>query len=158
MDTEQDKKTPPHIHEQSDGERQYILHPEDNDLFVQTGRQVIAGCRLGISINVWLSEVTSMFDYLRAWIREKVVDRIMACYAVPRGATTYLFFIPRDDAFDFELADLLARLNVELITKYNVGQVEIHQMPESELDRFVVPGMSVEIYSARGRSRQPVAP
>jgi hypothetical protein len=157
MDTDQNKQTASHISEDVDGGRQYILHPENNDLFVRTGRQVIEGCRLSISVEVWLDEIKAMFDYLHTWVQEQGLGRIVACYAVPRGIGTRLFFVPRGDSFDFDLADLLARLSIQLMQKFNVGPVEIHQLPWDELDRFVVPEMAVEIYSDAGRAHQTVA-
>ena len=48
-----------------------------------------------------------------------------------------MFFSPKSTAFDFELADCLSVLNLELIQRFNVGTVEVHQIPWNEIDRFV---------------------
>lgn len=155
MNTREEQHAPSHIRETSDGERQYIIHPEDNDLFVRTGLQVIEGCRLSISVEVWLKEIKGMFSNIYSWIQEHL-DKIVSCYAVPRNVGTALFFVPQSNSFDFDLADLLAELSVSL-RKYNVGPVEIHQIPECELDRFIIPEMSVEIYSHAKQSHSTVA-
>lgn len=147
-----------HIREEADGERQYVLHPEDDDLFVRTGRQVIEGCRLGISIEVWLDELRAMFDSVHEWVKEQgLASRIVACVAVPRGVGTGLFFVPRGESFDFDLADQLAKLNINLMRQFNVGPVEIHQLPEDELDRFVVSEAAIEIYRDANRPHQTMA-
>ena len=50
MSDEQVKAGAIDIREDRDGERPVVLRPDDNDLFVQTGRQVIRACRLSIAI------------------------------------------------------------------------------------------------------------
>ena len=59
-----------HIHASRDVERQFVLHPADNDVFVRTGKQIIEGCRLSISIGVWLEELRGMFGFLAEWCGE----------------------------------------------------------------------------------------
>jgi hypothetical protein len=145
MTTREEQQAPSHIKETSDGERPYIIHPEDNDLFVRTGRQVIEGCRLSISVEVWMKELDEMFLFIHSWI-QKCSKQIIACYAVPRNVVTAIFFVPKSQTFDFDLADLLAELSIKL-QKFNVGPVEIHQIPEDELNRFIIPEMCAEIYS-----------
>lgn len=156
MATQKKKHAPSHIHEATDSGRQFIIHPEDNDLFVRTGYQVIEGCQLSISIEVWLQEIKNMFSCIHSWIQEHL-DQIVSCYAVPRNAGTALFFVPLSKSFDFDLADLLAELSVRLMQEYYVGPVEIHQIPENELDRFIIPEMSVEIYSNAKKSHPTMA-
>ena len=125
-----------HINEAKDGEASYVLHPDDNDLFFRTGKQIIESCQLGISIEVWIDELNSMVEHVRAWASGKN-DRVRTCYCTPKGTTVVLFFSPNSAAFDFDLADCLSVLNLELIQKFNVGMVEVHQIPWNEIDRFV---------------------
>jgi hypothetical protein len=40
-----------------DADRQVLVHPENDDIFVVTGRLAIEGCRLGIGLQVWLDEL-----------------------------------------------------------------------------------------------------
>jgi hypothetical protein len=158
MTAEQDKQTncERHIREGEDGDRQYVLHPDDNDLFVQTGRQVIDGCRLTISLDVWFLECDAMFNEVSEWAAKRS-ERILACYAVPRSMGMGLFFVPRSESFDFDLADQLAELNSNLVRTYNVGPVEILQIPANEKVRFIAPNTAREIYSGADRPRQAVA-
>ena len=158
MTGDQDKQTERerHILEDADGERQYVLHPENNDLFVRTGRQVIEGCRLGISLEVWFGECKAMFDEVLEWAKVRA-NQIRACYAVPRGVGIGLFFVPRSESFDFDLADHLAELNVKLVRSFNVGPVEIHQVPADEIDRFIIPKTAREVYSDADRPHQAMA-
>ncbi|MFA7236228.1 MAG: hypothetical protein WC058_05120 [Phycisphaeraceae bacterium] len=51
------KPAPVTIRNDVDGDRPLILHPEDNDLFVRTGRQVIDACGLHIGVELWLREM-----------------------------------------------------------------------------------------------------
>ncbi len=144
------------INEVKDGERQYLLLAADDDKFVQTGRQIIDGCRLNIGIDVWVHECDSMFDHVSKWATERT-DRIVACYAVPRGAGMCLFFIPSSESFDFDLADQLAELNSELIRTYCVGPVEIHQIPTNEMPRFIAPNTAREVYPNAQRPHNAMA-
>ena len=158
MDTDQDSQTAQerHIREEQDGESQYVLHPLDNDLFLRTGRQVIDGCRLGISIEVWFHECDSMFEDVAKWAADRS-DRISACYAVPRGVGMCLFFVPVSESFDFDLADQLAELNSRLVRTFCVGPVEINQIPADEKARFIAPNTAREIYPHADRPPQAVA-
>lgn len=123
------------IHEGRDGENQYVLHPSDNDVFVQTGKQVIEACKLGISIDIWLDEFGSMLKEVSKWSEENT--KIRACYCSPVGSCINLFFSPNSETYDFDLADELTTLNHTLIRKFKVGIVEVHQVPFDELDRFI---------------------
>ncbi len=99
-----------------------------------------------------------MFDHVLRWVKEEEqAGRIQDCYAVPRGVGIGLFFVPHSESFDFELADRLARLNAAWVRGFNVGPVEIHQLPEDELDRFIVREAAIDIYHDADRPHQPVA-
>lgn len=126
------------IRAQGDGDRPVVLHPEDDDVFVRTGRQVIEACRLGISIEVWMHEFREMLGHVHRWAQQHG-SRIRACYAAPRGASIGLYFVPRTETFDFDLAEELAPLNRDLVKAFNIGMIEVHQIPERERDRFISP-------------------
>jgi hypothetical protein len=147
MGTDDQKRQgdPQHIREDAHATRPFVFHPEDNDLFVRTGRQIIADSRLGISVQVWFEECQAMFTRVREWLASRS-EGVSACYAVPRGAGMGLFFVPRQDSFDFDLADQIVELNVELERSFNVGPVETHQVPACELDRFIVSGTAHQVY------------
>jgi hypothetical protein len=141
----QGKKTPISIDESADGGRQVVLRPENNDIFIRTGRQVIAGCSLGISLDLWLDELNSMMSFVAQWAKEHSAS-VDACFIEPRPRCTMLFFVPKSAHFDFDLADELVKLNVQVVKDFNVGMVETHQIPDSELDRFLNPPMARQIY------------
>ena len=48
-----------------------------------------------------------------------------------------MFFVPPGRQFSFELADELAELNRALIAGFNIGMVEVGQIPSGEIERFV---------------------
>lgn len=143
-----DKRTsakPIHIDAADDGERSVVLHPGNEDLFVRTGRQVIADCHLAISLQVWLEELAGMLESVRQWIEERP-GRVRVCYCVPKGSRVVLFFSPVSEGFDFKLGRELADLNSHLVQTYNVGMVEVRQVPWGELDRFLTPETARRVY------------
>jgi hypothetical protein len=71
---------------------------------------------------------------------------VRAAFCAPRGTRTVLFFIPVSDRFDFDLADELTVLNMELVNKFNIGMVEVRQIPWDEIDRFLDPGSARQVY------------
>ncbi len=138
MKAKEEKNNIQCIHERKDGNTSYLLHPEDNDLFVRTGRQVIASCQLGISLELWLNELSSMMKAVHDWANVHA-GHVRACYCAPQGTSVVFFFAPKSEQFDFDLADELAAFNLELLRTYNVGMAEMRQIPWSEFDRFVNP-------------------
>lgn len=138
------------VKEDRDAERPIIVHPEDDDLFVRTGKQVIQACRLEISVELWMRELVGMFGKVRDWIQERP-GRVRSCDAAPRGSRVVLFFVPATEQFDFDLADELADLNSQLIKEFNVGMVEVHQVPGAELDRFLDLSTARRLYGEQPR-------
>jgi hypothetical protein len=122
---------------------QVLLRPENDDLFVRTGRQVIEACRLSISIELWVDEVKGMFEFVSNWAQAR--EEIRACHA-SFGSRIALFFVPKTDSFDFDLADALVQLNAQLVSQFNVGMVEVRQIPFAEVDRFLDPTSARTIY------------
>jgi hypothetical protein len=145
-----------HIHENADGERLFALHPENDEAFTRSGRQVIDGCRLNISLEVWFEECNTMLGRVHEWTRQRH-GSILACYAVPRGSGIGLFFVPCSKTFDFDLADQLAGLAMDLTRDfYNLGMVEAHQIPASEVDHFVVLEHAAKVYPNANSPHHPV--
>lgn len=139
----------------TDSDPQVVLHPANDDLFVRTGRQVIGACRLGISVELWLRELDAALAKVREWAAARA-DSVRACYCAPRVERIMLFFCPKSEQFDFELADGLADLNVQLVKDFNVGMVEVSQVPWEELDRFVNLELARLVYGEQRRPHPPV--
>ena len=138
-----------------DDDRQIIIHPADNDLFVATGKQVIEACRLHISVDVWFQELSAMLQEVRSWAQKRG-SQVRSCFCVPRGTRVILFFVPATPQFDFDLADALAILNGELVKGFNVGMIEVRQIPWDELDRFLNTDKAKLVYGEQPESHQPV--
>ncbi len=119
-----------------ESDQNFLLHPEDNDLFMRTGRQVIAACRLGIGVDLWMKEARGVIQRARDWSKEHK-DLVRSCFFSPESSNLTIFFVPTADQFDFDLADRLAELNSEVVRDFNVGLVELHQIPWDERFRFV---------------------
>jgi len=144
------------IHEGRDRETQFLFHPDDNDLFMRTGQQVINACRLDISVELWMSEIKSMLQEVREW-SGTYSEKVRSCHCVPRSSQLVLFFCPTADEFDFDLADELVTLNLHLQQTYNVGMVETQQIPWGEAQRFLYPEMASWVYGdGLERSSQPM--
>jgi len=152
----QNKNDPIRIAARSDSGRLVVLHPENDDLFVSTGKQVIEACRLGISVDLWLHELRGMLESVVAWSDEHRA-RVLACYAAPRATQTALFFIPRSGHFDFDLADELVELNTRLLREFNVGAIEVLQVPGHELERFIKPDQARTLYGGQTEPHPAVA-
>ena len=100
--------TTPDVIKEGDSKR-FLLRPKDNDLFVRTGEEIIASCRLGISVELWLQELASMHEHVRDWCHQHH-DRVRRCYLTGRDGRVVLFFVPSCERFDFDLADELTGL------------------------------------------------
>ncbi len=124
------------LREAHDGDRPVLVHPANNDIFVMTGQQAIRACQLGISIQVWVEEFTSMTDFARRWCQERA-DRVLACYVAPRSNRVVLHVIPASDAFDFDLAEQLVELQTQIAQQFRIGHCEVGQIPRTEMDRFI---------------------
>jgi hypothetical protein len=139
----------------SSGDPQVLLHPEDNDLMVRTGKQVIEACQLNISIELWKLEFDALCLSVKEWAT-KSNELARSVLIAPRGGKLALFVSPMGNTFDFDLADSLVQLNTLLAQKFNVGMVEILQIPSEEVDRFVDGSKARVLYGNQAGSHQPV--
>ena len=145
-----------HISATRDAQRSVVFHPESNDLFIRTGKQVIEDCQLAISLSVWMDELNSLLREMGDWAAGQS-QLLRSCYCSPvRGRLTF-FFAPKAEQFDFDLADLLVNLSLSLRQKYNVGSFELLQAPWSDWDRFVNIESAVRIYGDTCQPSGPVA-
>lgn len=127
-----------------DADKQFVIRPANRDLFVRTGEQVIDSCQLGISVELWFAEAQSMIERVRAWADERP-EQVRSCYCAAGGKRIDLFVVPAKGKFDFDLADDLVELNTALIKDFNVGRVEVGQVPWGELARFVDVNSSIHV-------------
>ena len=133
------------IDEARDAVREFVIRPADKDLFVRTGAQIIDSCRLRISFELWFEEVQSMVERVRTWAEQRT-DRVRACYCSPGGKRVTIFVVPSAGRFDFDLADEVVDLNTSLVKDFNVGRVEVGQVPWNELGRFVNVETAIHVY------------
>lgn len=149
MSTQQTTARAPvtHIDHSHDAQRSYVITPENRDLFVRTGRQVIAACNTQMKIERWLEVYEAMLGAVRDFAADHA-DLVAECYAVPRNAKTVLSFVPKSKAFDFELASLIAVLQFDFQQRFAniVGAIELGQIPSWDLQRFLDPEESQRIY------------
>lgn len=154
-DTTKNRAEPIKIAAAQDADRQVVLHPSDDDLFIRTGRQVIEACGLHIGIELWLEELKEMINCVKQWC-ETHANAIDSCCVAPLGPRIAVFIIPTKETFDFDLADELADLNVALVQRFNLGMVETHQIPLTELDRFVDISIAKWVYGSKPTTHRTV--
>jgi hypothetical protein len=144
---------PGRIDHDRDAQRTYLIAPENRDLFVRTGRQVIAACNTQLKIERWLALYEEMLGSVRDFAVDHA-DHIDRCYAVPRNAKTVLSFVPKSKGFDFVLAEQLADLQFDFQQRFAnlVGSIEVGQVPAWELERFLDPHAAQLIYSSTNAS------
>jgi hypothetical protein len=130
-----------------DAHRSFVIAPENRDLFVRTGKQVIAACNTQLRIERWLEVYEAMLGSVRDFA-EAHADTVAECYAVPRNAKTVLSFVPRSQEFDFDLAGSLAELQLDFQQRFQnlVGAIEVGQVPAWDLRRFLDPLKAQRIF------------
>ena len=135
-----------------------IALTDGDDTFMRTGRQVIEGCRLDIDVRFWMEEVRGMAEFIREWCINRR-SQIRAVYLWPQGAKIVVFIVPVSESFNFDLADDLAELSLELVRQFHfVGPVDLLQIPEREVCRFVPPsGIQRPLLSHDRRTSAPIA-
>ncbi len=156
MNTNKDSLSDPvELDESRDGERRFLFHLSNDHRILRTGREVIAACQLDISVEVWVEELNDLLLSVQKWATGQAA-RIAACYAVLSGGKVCLFVVPQSRTFDFDLADELATLSRTLFQQYNVGPIELGQIPAHEQDRFIHPGDARLIYGLENGAHEAV--
>ena len=141
-------KTPFTRIDHANDSQRYVIAPENLDLFVRTGHQVIAACNTQMRIERWLEVYEAMLGAVRDF-SEDHSELIAECFAVPRNAKTVLSFVPVSEAFSFELAQDLAKLQFDFQRQFAniLGAIEVGQVPSWDLRRFLDPDSSQRIFS-----------
>lgn len=144
----------------AEAERQVIITPEDQDRFVLTCDQAIAACKIHSSRKVWFEELGRLFFHVNHWAIQHQ-DRVLACYAAPRGGQVVVFVIPKSDHFSFDLADLVVDLDIEITQKFQSIPAEVLQIPgasNSQFNSFVDPKIAKHLYGPDIVTQGAVAP
>ena len=125
--------------------RRFMLRENNrDDWMVKVASQLIDACNLQTNVQLWLQEAMDLEKRVSEWCGTKPnVGDCFASYA-SQGIT---FFLVMDSAtFDFALAGELASQTHQLPSVFNVGPIEMHQIPSDEADHFVNPQRDRRIY------------
>lgn len=95
----------------------FALHPQNEDVMIQSGRDIIRACGLQVSVNVSWDEVNSMREWLAKWCEQRS-DRVTAAVVSP-SVCVRVSFLTKGEQFDFDLADEIAELSRELPHQFN---------------------------------------
>lgn len=152
---EQAKSGHLHLHEGQVADKKIVVHPTNDDLFVLTGKQMIASCSLSVSIETWLGELELAREAIDEWC-QKHSSKIIAAYLIPRPSQLAVYLVRDAGRFDFDLADESTELVTDLIRDYNLGMVELFQIPPNEVERFVDVSYNQPIYGSGNPTHRPM--
>ena len=121
-------------------EQRFVFSPENNDIFVKTGRQVLAACQLADDVaaafKAWQGQFGVMLEFVADWANRQA-ERVRNVVVVGRGGKLILMLLPTDEAFDFDLAEASSDLRFDLMKLFSaVGEIDILQVPVWDWQRF----------------------
>jgi hypothetical protein len=117
-------------------EETYRLIDINEEMFTQTGEQIIRACKMHIGIEVWVSNFTKTIEQVTQWA-EQLKDKIAQVLVEPRSDKIIFFITPRGEQYDFDLGFKMADLDVILNTQCNIGYAETRQIPSWDHSTFV---------------------
>lgn len=144
-----------HLHEEQVADKDIVVHPTNDDLFVLTGKQMIASCSLSVSIDTWLGELALAREAIAEWCQQRSA-KITAAYLIPRPSQLAVYLVRDQSRFDFDLADESTELVTDLIRDYSLGMFELFQIPPDEVERFVDVSYHQPIYGQAGSTHRAV--
>lgn len=113
-----------------------VVDPLNRDLFVLTGRQLIESCGLSLSVQLYVDEAGLAVAELGEWAAERS-NQVTSIHWEPRPGHLSLYVAVASEAFDFDLADEMTDLSLRLNREFTLGRVEVFQIPNDAIDRFV---------------------
>lgn len=122
------------VDEQDDA--QVLISPENEDRFVLTCAQTVRAVMAGMSVEVLIGEVQELFKHVAALL-SKQEHRVRDCYAMPRQGELTFFVVPKSDNYDFELADVLSDIDIEIAEKFQQVPCSVQQIPAGNVNVFV---------------------
>lgn len=124
------------IDERQNAQSTYRLIDENEELFLQTGKQIISACKMHIGIQVWSSNFKKTLEIVRQWAKDRG-NQIAQVLVELRSDKVIFFVVPRSQQYDFDLGFAQADLDVTLNTQCNIGYTETRQIPEYEKANFI---------------------
>ena len=143
--------TPPvRVDDVRDADRRFVFSPYNNDVFVKTGRQVLAACQLADDVaaafRAWQGQFGVMLEFVADWANRQA-ERVRNVVVVGRGGKLILMLLPTDEAFDFNLAEASSDLRYDLMKLFSaVGEIDILQVPAWDWQRFFGPDEVIACY------------
>jgi len=131
-----------------DGDRQVVVHAEDEDRFLMTCEDAARACKRHMSVVEWKNEFTRLLAHLRKWIEPRK-NLVEACYAAFQDGELIIFMLPNSHTFDLGLATEIAELEYSLPAEFSECNCEVKQVPAAStasLTGFMNPESSVLVY------------
>ena len=126
-----------HVDALQEADRPVVITPDDEDRFVKTCRWVVEASKLGLSRDVWLRELHSMFSRVQRFCDEH--QRLVRfCFAYKRDDQIGIYFVPREGKYDFDLSERMTELDIELAEKHQACLCDVFQIPESSAAQRIV--------------------
>jgi hypothetical protein len=126
----------PVIHQLQHAAQNYRIITSNEDIIQRNGEQIVRACQLQISVSTWWQNFDLAVGRVAQWCGERAEKLALALVDL-RSDKVVFYVIPAGDAFDFELGEQQADLDIELNTRGGIGYVETRQVPAWELERFV---------------------
>lgn len=140
------KKSKPINLDARDG-RDVLFEPLDEDRFVLSCGEAVKCAQIGMGVQALGDEIREAIRGARTWL-DKRRESILACYATLRDGQILFVVIPSAPSFDFELANDLADLDIE-IAEATLCHCEVIQVPAKcteDLSGFLDPRFLTMVY------------
>ena len=123
------------LHESELSGRSVLITPLDEDRFIVRGESVIRACNLTINAQLWWDELVAAMEEVSAWshLRQGKLRDVVCDVG---SAKVRFYFSTSGKQYDFDLADELTDLELKLHREFNLGYVEVMQIPHDAMNRF----------------------
>jgi hypothetical protein len=127
---------------------QVVVTPKDRSTFVLSAEKAVEVCRDAVRRSELFEVFESRFLIpLHNWCLAHQ-DRVSACYIPFPGSHIQVFIVTNSPAFDFDLAEEVAALELELARGgWRVGVSQLPSANEEPLATFFKPEGALEVYA-----------
>lgn len=137
-----------------EADRPVTLTEGGQDRFTRTTKWVVDASKLGISVETWRRELFELLMTVEKWLKNHESE-VLICYAAERDNQIGIYFVPTLGRYDFELSNLLTKLDIELAEKHQKCQCDLFQQPESDAkERLIALGSEAVLLHGEDRKSQ----
>jgi hypothetical protein len=125
-----------------------VVAPRDRDLFLISAEKATEACRETIQAEQRVKQFEEqLLTPLNEWC-QRHQDKLKACYVPLPERYIRIFCVTKSKAFDFEFAEKIAGLEVELASAgWRVNTFQLPEADEESLGTFFNPIGALEVYA-----------